>query len=66
MSRKSGRRSCCGKVRYKDEIGAKLALAKIWSEDTFGHREQRAYYHPRCKGWHLTSMALVPAGGDPR
>lgn len=47
----------CTKHRYRDQIAAKLALAKVRSQDK-SHRpktEQRAYRCPECKGWHLTS-----------
>ena len=47
----------CRKVRYRDEIAAKLALASVQRID--GSRrskvECRTYRCPRCKGWHLTS-----------
>lgn len=51
----------CGKVRYRDEIAAKLALSRLLYQDKPGHTERRAY---RCKGpkgcggWHLTSAEL--------
>ncbi len=52
----------CSKVRYRDEIAAKLALA---STGTKRHsrrvkEEKRHYRFPRCKGWHLTSQAYRP------
>lgn len=49
----------CKKVRYRDEIKAKLALAQIQAKDR-PHRdrvEKRAYHCPTCRGWHLTSRA---------
>ncbi|MFI8962091.1 hypothetical protein ACIGO8_08240 [Streptomyces sp. NPDC053493] len=55
MTRHAPAASCrTGKARYRDEVAAKLALARI---DT-GHgnrRERRAYRCPHCRGWHLTS-----------
>ena len=53
--------SGCGKVRYRDEIAAKLALASAQRKDG-SHRaktEKRAYRCPKCRGWHLTAK---PAG----
>ena len=48
---------CGGKIRYRDEIAAALALATVRHQD--GPRrpklEQRAYRCPACGGWHLTS-----------
>lgn len=45
----------CVKVRYRDEIAAQLALARLRREDKPGHTEKRAYRCPMCAGWHLTS-----------
>lgn len=46
-----------GKVRYRDRLGALLALSKIGRKDSPRRpkSEGRAYQCPRCKGWHLTS-----------
>lgn len=45
------------KVRYRDEIAAKLALASVQHKD--GSRrsksEKRLYHCPCCNGWHLTA-----------
>lgn len=50
-------RSCpSGKVRYRDGIAVKFALAGIDNVD-LKRREQRAYRCRACKGWHLTSQA---------
>lgn len=44
------------KRRYRDEIGARLALAKTQSARAKGDRfETRVYRCPACRGWHLTS-----------
>lgn len=47
----------CRKRRYRDRIGAMLALASCLRTD--GPRrhklEKRIYLCPRCSGWHLTS-----------
>ena len=47
----------CTKVRYRDKIAAKLALASTAHKD--GSRrakaERRVYRCPACHGWHLTS-----------
>lgn len=47
----------CHKVRYRDEIAAKLALASAkWTDGSRRPKvESRTYRCPRCKGWHLTS-----------
>ena len=45
----------CTKKRYRDEIAAKLAVAKLRNQDKPGHPERRAYRCPACRGWHLTS-----------
>jgi hypothetical protein len=46
-----------GKIRYRDELAAKIALAN--TKRTRGSRslkeEKRAYRCPHCTGWHLTS-----------
>ncbi|MCF2706304.1 hypothetical protein I6E29_03345 [Arcanobacterium haemolyticum] len=45
------------KIRYPDEVSAKLALDYIRSHAyrPTGKKEQRAYLCPACLGWHLTS-----------
>jgi hypothetical protein len=47
-----------GKVRYRDEIGAKIALASIGTgrHERRPKSEQRAYRCPWCRGWHLTAQ----------
>lgn len=47
----------CNKVRYKDEIAAKCALAKIAHSDSSKRykSEVRAYRCKDCHGYHLTS-----------
>lgn len=51
-----------GKTRYRDRIGALLALASTQRRD--GSRrpktEKRAYRCPDCRGWHLTSKGKRP------
>ena len=49
----------CSKRRYRDDIAAKLALAKIARKDSGAREknERRAYRCPKCRGWHLTSRA---------
>lgn len=48
----------CKKYKYRDEIAAKLALARIARQDkTYRSKiECRAYKCPSCHKWHLTSM----------
>lgn len=45
-----------GKRRYRDRIGAQLALAVIRRRGNNRRRETRAYRCPICGGWHLTSQ----------
>lgn len=46
----------CQKVRYRDHLAAKIALASTFRPDKPARRnEVRAYRCPVCKGWHLTS-----------
>jgi hypothetical protein len=49
----------CSKYRYRDRIGALMALATVQRQDKSGRAklEQRAYRCPTCGGWHLTSQA---------
>lgn len=50
----SRRKMCTGKVRYRDEIGALMALASTARASR--EREETRYYKcPLCCGWHLTS-----------
>lgn len=47
-----------GKVRYRDEVAAMLALGRASSRSEVrpNRVEQRQYRCPMCKGWHLTSQ----------
>ena len=52
----------CAKRRYRDEIAAKLALARITAHGEAREKTpQRAYRCPACRGWHLTSQSKVSA-----
>ncbi len=42
-----------GKIRYKDELGAKIALASRAARDK---GEKRYYTCNLCNGYHLTSQ----------
>jgi len=53
--------SGCAKTRYRDEIAAKLALAKLARQGKQGHDECRAYRCEKCAGWHLTSQKRARA-----
>lgn len=45
-----------GKLRYHDEIGARIALASIRQKHTRRSKGEKAFYQcPACKGRHLTS-----------
>ena len=47
--------NACGKVRYRDELAAMLALGSTRRSRSKKRAEVRAYRCPTCKGWHLTS-----------
>lgn len=51
----------CGKTRFSDELGAKLALE---GQHKNAHRKpkecKRYYYCKRCRGYHLTSKEYAP------
>jgi len=52
----------CRKIRYRDEIAAKLALLKTARKDQRRQKtEKRAYHCPKCRGWHLTSQPTMQA-----
>jgi hypothetical protein len=44
------------KIRHRDELAAKIALASA-NNGKGDRRESRAYYCRHCRGWHLTSRA---------
>ena len=44
-----------GKVRYRDELGAKIALSNTQRKTAGRRAERRVYKCPYCAGWHLTS-----------
>lgn len=46
-----------GKIRYRDALAAKLALASTSRVDSSRRpKTERRYYRcGRCNGWHLTS-----------
>lgn len=44
------------KVRYRDSLEAKMALARITNTSNRDRVPQRSYKCPHCKGWHLTSQ----------
>lgn len=46
----------CVKTRFRDEVGAKIALSQIAVSDKAKRREVRVYKCPKCRGWHLTSQ----------
>jgi hypothetical protein len=43
------------KVRYRDKLGAQIALASTHRARSSRRDEVRVYRCPRCNGWHLTS-----------
>lgn len=48
-------RSSCGKIRYRDEVAAKLAMAEINRLGDAAKEIQRTYRCQKCRGFHLTS-----------
>lgn len=55
--------SGCQRIRYPDELSARLVLATIRRRRarSAGKVERRAYLCARCYGWHLTSQAVPDA-----
>jgi hypothetical protein len=56
----------CGKKRFRSEIDAKIALARIWRSNDDQNRQyipKRAYFHRDCRGWHLTHTELREHAG---
>lgn len=50
---------CPGKVRFRTELDAKIALANIKRKrHRRAYEERRCYYCVRCKAWHLTHKDL--------
>lgn len=54
----------CTKKRYRDRIGATIALMKAQANQDHSNyavgskrRETRIYKCPKCHGWHLTSLS---------
>lgn len=47
--------SVCPKIRYRDELAAKIALANTQRAKSSKRDERRAYRCPDCAGFHLTS-----------
>jgi hypothetical protein len=43
------------KVRYRDKLGALIALSSTQSNGKARRDEVRVYRCPDCRGWHLTS-----------
>ena len=65
---RGGCKACpTGKHRYRDRVGALVALADSLSKPSGNRNEVRAYHCPQCSGWHLTSKALYerPQLGPP-
>lgn len=47
-----------GKLRYRTEVDAMLALMSTGRREKTKRQERRQYRCPHCNGWHLTSQAL--------
>jgi Transcription factor zinc-finger len=57
----------CGKVRYRDRLGALIALSSTQRSVKARRDGVRVYRCPKCHGWHLTSGRLRdPAAPRPR
>jgi hypothetical protein len=54
------KRKCRKGKRYRDELGAKFALASTYRAGTPSRREEKRFYQCTerngCGGWHLTSQ----------
>lgn len=48
----------CAKVRYRDELGARIALASTHRSNDPRREECRYYRCPFCHGYHLTSRPI--------
>lgn len=46
-----------GKVRFRDEVAAKLAMAEINRLGNSAKAISRVYRCPQCAGFHMTSKA---------
>lgn len=46
-----------GKLKFRDEIAAKITLGHLAAAPLRERREQRAYRCPHGDHWHLTSQA---------
>ncbi len=46
----------CTKRRFKTQLDARIALARMRASGKEKRREQRAYRCHICRGWHLTSQ----------
>lgn len=53
-------KAACGKVGYRDEIEAKIALGLSRQKVLRERCEQRVYRCDRCPFWHLTSQDKRP------
>jgi len=52
-----------GKVSFRDEIAAKIALGRLAARPLRERKEQRTYACPFCHHWHLTSQEVRRAQG---
>ncbi|HEY1700812.1 MAG TPA: hypothetical protein VGG75_13965 [Trebonia sp.] len=53
----TGGRPCAPKIRFNDELGARIALLRTGSRKQRRKRnETRVYRCELCRGWHLTSQ----------
>lgn len=57
--------SPCRKIRYRDKLAAKIALASTGRKRGRAKDEQRVYRCPECRAWHLTSHAASPTREEP-
>jgi len=52
-----------GKVSFRDEIAAKIALGRLMARPLRERKEQRTYLCSFCHYWHLTSQEVRHAQG---
>jgi hypothetical protein len=52
-----------GKISFRDEIAAKIALGHLMARPLRERKEQRTYFCSFCHHWHLTSQEVRRAQG---
>lgn len=58
------KRACRGKMRYRDEKQASIALKQVQARSTRQKVPTRSYSCEHCHGWHLSSQPVLTPGYD--